>query len=489
MSTESVIDIYSYIGGAATAILIQSVYWLKSYYNKNKKSQDNITLISTAEEDGNNEIKNELFSRIMSYFGPEKFSDLQNSFVIVVGLGGVGSHAANMLVRSGVKRLRIIDFDQVTLSSLNRHAVATLSDVGLSKPDVVRRHFNRIVPWCEVEPVTEMFKWESADRLLEGAPDYVLDCIDDVNTKAELLAYCTQKGIRVLTSMGAGGKGDPTRMRISPLSECVKDPLATKIKWKLKKHDVSPEDVMTVYSVEKPVCNLLPLDAEQSANPAEFGAVENFRLRVMPVLGTSPAVFGQAMASYVLCSLGGCLYDAESGERLSKNVRHKMRQILTTNEKRRFGSADLDLDDDDIEFIVGQVWKTRCSVTGRRIGGSALMVLTRWDPSQPPTPYNLVLVQQNVAKLIEASPLGGRGVESISSDVVERIEKRLQWSKDVCANDWPPVDNPVVTQALDIKQDDLEVVQNVSAQSARLLTSVSAFMVASILISRLSNIH
>ena len=94
-------------------------------------------------------------------------------------------------------------------------------------------------------------------------------------------------------------------MRISPLSECVKDPLATKIKWKLKKHDVSPEDVMTVYSVEKPVCNLLPLDAEQSANPAEFGAVENFRLRVMPVLGTSPAVFGQAMASYVLCSLGG----------------------------------------------------------------------------------------------------------------------------------------------------------------------------------------
>ena len=136
-----------------------------------------------------------------------------------------------------------------------------------------------------------------------------------------------------------------------------------------------------------------------------------------------------------------------------------------------------------------QVWKTRCSVTGRRIGGSALMVLTRWDPSQPPTPYNLVLVQQNVAKLIEASPLGGRGVESISSDVVERIEKRLQWSKDVCANDWPPVDNPVVTQALDIKQDDLEVVQNVSAQSARLLTSVSAFMVASILISRLSNIH
>lgn len=101
------------------------------------------------------------------------------------------------------------------------------------------------------------------------------------------------------------GKADPTRLRIGTLSECVKDPLASKIKWKIKKHDISPDDVMTVYSVEKPVCTLIPLTEDQAQSPEDFGAIENFRLRVLPVLGTSPAIFGQAMASYVTCSLGG----------------------------------------------------------------------------------------------------------------------------------------------------------------------------------------
>jgi tRNA threonylcarbamoyladenosine dehydratase len=83
--------------------------------------------------------------------------------------------------------------------------------------------------------------------------------------------------------------------------------LASKIKWKLKKFNVSPDDVMTVFSVEKPVKELLPLSDEQHANPGKYGAVENMRLRVIPVLGTSPAIFGQTMASFVLTQLGGNL--------------------------------------------------------------------------------------------------------------------------------------------------------------------------------------
>ena len=79
------------------------------------------------------EIKSEIYSRIDSFFGNEGFKKIQNSFVIIVGLGGVGSHAVNLLVRSGVTRIRIIDFDQVSLSSLNRHSLATLADVGKSK--------------------------------------------------------------------------------------------------------------------------------------------------------------------------------------------------------------------------------------------------------------------------------------------------------------------------------------------------------------------
>ena len=106
----------------------------------------------------------------------------------------------------------------------------------------------------------------------------------------------------------SGGKADPTKIRIGPLSDCVKDPLASKIKWKLKKFDVDAEAVMTVFSVEKPQCRLLPLTEEQAAAPQDYGAVDYLRLRVMPVLGTSPAMFGQALASYVLTQIAGIVW-------------------------------------------------------------------------------------------------------------------------------------------------------------------------------------
>lgn len=251
------------------------------------------------------EIKNELFSRVESFFGRDGLDRIKNSFVIVVGLGGVGSHCAHMLVRSGVSRLRLVDFDQVTLSSLNRNAVATMHDVGTSKASAMRQHLLNIVPWCHIEAYPEMFTMADADRLLGGQPNVVLDCIDDVNTKAELIAYCKHHNIPVFTSMGAGGKADPTRIRIAALSDCINDPLSQKIKWKLKKYNVAAEEVMTVFSVEKPVVDLLPLDEDQMNAPQEFGVVDYLRLRIMPVLGTSPSIFGQAMASYVLCQLAG----------------------------------------------------------------------------------------------------------------------------------------------------------------------------------------
>jgi tRNA threonylcarbamoyladenosine dehydratase len=172
-----------------------------------------------------------------------------------------------MVCRSGVGKLRLIDFDQVSLSSLNRHAVATLADVGTSKAQAMYKHLKSIVPWCTIEPMAEMFVMSEAERLLSGKPDLVVDCIDDVNTKAELIAYCHAHKIPVLTSMGAGGKSDPTRLRIAPITDCINDPLAHKIKWKLKQHNVPVDEIMCVYSIEKPVCGLLPLDDEQKNAP------------------------------------------------------------------------------------------------------------------------------------------------------------------------------------------------------------------------------
>mmetsp|Transcript_18416 Transcript_18416/g.34403 ORF Transcript_18416/g.34403 Transcript_18416/m.34403 type:complete len:498 (+) Transcript_18416:46-1539(+) len=431
-------DVMSFMGGVATAA--SAAFVLMNNTKPSGTSATDKVQIKTSASSYDPKIKEELTTRVKSFFGDEKFSKLEERFVVVVGLGGVGSHAANMLIRSGIRRIRLVDFDQVTLSSLNRHAVANLGDVGISKAEAMRRHFKNIVPWCEVEAVTEMFRADNAEELLGGKPDYVLDCIDDVKTKAELLAFCTKNSIQVLTSMGAGGKSDPTRLRIGTLADCVKDPLASKIRWSLKKHDVSPEAVMTVFSVEKPVVALMPLSDEQKSNPAEFGAVEHIRLRVLPVLGTSPAIFGQAMASFVLTTLADMPYTPEPGDRLSKNVKHRVRQKLNANEKRLHGSCEgLDLDEDDLEFIIQQTWGSRCSVSGHRMGGGALNVLVRWDPTKPPVPYNLVFVQPAYAAAIEASSTGGSGVESFDAETKQRIEARLQWCQDMCASAWPPL--------------------------------------------------
>jgi tRNA A37 threonylcarbamoyladenosine dehydratase len=107
-----------------------------------------------------------------------------------------------MLARSGVGSLRLIDFDQVTLSSLNRHAVATMADVGLSKAVVMKNRLNSIVPWCSIDAATEMFIADSADRLLGDSPSCVVDCIDDLNTKAQLISYCIHHKIPIITSLG-----------------------------------------------------------------------------------------------------------------------------------------------------------------------------------------------------------------------------------------------------------------------------------------------
>jgi hypothetical protein len=120
------------------------------------------------------EILAEQFTRNVQFFGAEGQAAVAAAFVVVVGLGGVGSHAAHLLLRSGVGRLRLIDFDQVTLSSLNRHAVATRADVGLPKAAVLAAHFAAILPEARVEPITAMFTADAAEALLAGSPDYVL---------------------------------------------------------------------------------------------------------------------------------------------------------------------------------------------------------------------------------------------------------------------------------------------------------------------------
>ena len=169
-------------------------------------------------------------------------SAIGHPLVIIIGLGGVGSHTANLLLRGGVRRLRLIDFDQVTLSSLNRNATAVRADVGTPKVVALREQMLRVAPSAQIEAIVALFDAAAAPRLLAGEPALVVDCIDDLTTKAALLGYCVRKGLPVLCALGAGGKGDCCAFHVGRLSEVFNDPIAASLLKRLKKQRVEGTD-------------------------------------------------------------------------------------------------------------------------------------------------------------------------------------------------------------------------------------------------------
>ncbi|TFJ82957.1 hypothetical protein NSK_005730 [Nannochloropsis salina CCMP1776] len=304
-----------------------------------------------------------------------------------------------MLVRSGVQRIRVIDFDQVTLSSLNRHAVAGLKDVGLSKAEVLKTRLMELgLPRLQIDACRALFKMETASVLLgpwketgggegeEGVlPTYVFDCIDDVQTKAELLMYAQDHHLRVISALGAGLKADPTRLCIGELDNTKNEPLAIKLRYLLRKQGRACTGITTVYSHEKPRGSLLPLTDEQEAAPSEFGILEHMRLRVLPVLGTMPALFGQAMAAFVLCELAGQSLQPVAVEGLSRNVKHRLLQHLRNRERVTFQNHDT------------------------------------WDKEKPPLIENLVLFSS--AALADKFDVEGPGM--LPNERRKRVEARL----------------------------------------------------------------
>jgi tRNA A37 threonylcarbamoyladenosine dehydratase len=397
------------------------------------------------------ELRDEQLSRHTLYFGDEGMTHILNSKVCVVGLGGVGSHTAVMLARGGVRSMRLIDFDQVTLSSLNRHACATLKDVGIPKVTCVKDVCHDLGV-TDVDARVEMYTAASGPSLIHPDDhwDLVIDCIDDVPTKAALLAYCIQHKIRVFSCMGAGGKSDVTRLHISDLRTSAKDPLASKLRQTMKRvmkginmADDSYLDDMDqltiIYSSEKSVAKLADFTEEQKQqrDKSQFGAVDGMRIRVLPVLGPMPAVMGQSLAGMALCELGKKpIPQPVTGERVSRNVRNRMFQHLQRREQLiangtlqilvpvddTLYTGPLQMDHDDIEYLMG-VWRNRCAVTSARLG--TVLEMVRWDLSQPATCGNLVLMSNHAIKAYDE-----HGRSNIPDNVLKRIEERLAACRD-----------------------------------------------------------
>ena len=348
--------------------------------------------------DYDDELILEQLARNRVFLGAEGLERLRGAFVVVVGCGGVGSHCAAALARSGVQRLRLIDFDQVTLSSLNRHAVATLADVGIPKVQCLRRRLLAIAPWVRFDLRLEKYWDEAADRLLEPwaedgpgngrKPDFVIDAIDNIDTKVSLLKYCHDHELRVISAMGAGCKSDPTRMMVGDISTTTDDGLSRATRRRLKLQGIT-QGIPTVFSTEKTgdgKAELLPLpeDEFQKGSVGDLGVLPDFRVRILPVLGTMPAVFGYTVANHVILAITGYPHDYAQIKGRDKMYDGILAAVQGSEEKilRRMTGGDVaitvglktPLTVADLAFLVEDIYKARSVVTGL----PTRLTLMRW---------------------------------------------------------------------------------------------------------------
>lgn len=309
--------------------------------------------------------------------------------MVVVGCGGVGSHATAALARSGCGRLRLIDFDQVTLSSLNRHAVAALADVGTPKVLCLQKRLEQITPWIHFDCRNQLFGEGMADEQLapwsDGQqPTYVIDAIDNIDSKVALLHYCHRKGLPVISSMGAGCKSDPTRVFVGDISASAEDPLSRTTRRKLRTLGVK-DGIPVVYSSEKTgpgKAQLLPLPEDEFAKGrvGELGVLPDFRVRILPVLGTMPAVFGLCVANHVMLKITGYPHDYVPSKARDKMYDGILAQVQGLEERvaKHCGYDPVGLripvNVDDVGYLIEEVWHGRSAVSGL----TSRLALTRW---------------------------------------------------------------------------------------------------------------
>ncbi|CAO3662717.1 unnamed protein product [Umbelopsis vinacea] len=367
----------------------------------------------------------EQLSRNIAFLGEENVQKLRKSFVIVVGAGGVGSWAALMLLRSGVERIRIIDFDQVTLSSLNRHAVATQADVGTPKVKAIEKHFKRIVPHAVIDARIELFSAENASELLEGNPDYVIDAIDNIETKVDLIQYCYEHKLPVMASMGAGAKADPTRIQIADVSNTFEDPLARSVRRKLKKRGIT-SGIPVVYSTEKPHhVKLLPLDEEKVGNADDYAALPEFRSRILPVLGTIPSMFGMALATHIILTLSNWPNFEPLAVKNREGTYAKIYKELLVREATAFNQKTVPLDIRDVAYIFEEMWLGKSILSG----ATDKPALVRWDRTKPLSYTNAVCLTREEAKQHDALPQDANLAAHYGEDIAKLVEKRFKQEK------------------------------------------------------------
>ena len=238
------------------------------------------------------------FARTQQLLGEQAMEKIKGSTVAVFGLGAVGSFATEALARSGVGNLRLIDFDRVDVSNINRQLFALHSTLGQKKADLAYERVKDIYPQCNVDIHSSFVNAQSLETLLSPDIDVVVDAIDGLNSKINLIVEARQLCLPVISSMGAGGRTDLSMIKTGDISETCVCPLARVVRQRLHRRGVY-KGIRAVYSIEKPL-NKQPFKSEDAVDALPDHG------RSRPPIGTIswvPGVFGLTIASEVITTL------------------------------------------------------------------------------------------------------------------------------------------------------------------------------------------
>ncbi|WP_313483822.1 tRNA threonylcarbamoyladenosine dehydratase [Acinetobacter variabilis] len=197
------------------------------------------------------------FAGVAKIYGNDSFHHYENSHVMVIGIGGVGSWAVEALARTGIGELTLVDMDVVAASNINRQLPAMTATLGCEKIEIMAERCRSINPHIKINLIDDYLTPENVKEILSGNPDIILDCIDDVKAKFALMLHCRFNKIPLIVSGGAGGKLDPLKIRVADLSRTEQDPMLAKLRAQLRAKGIckKPKEkfgITCVYSIDNP---------------------------------------------------------------------------------------------------------------------------------------------------------------------------------------------------------------------------------------------
>ena len=204
------------------------------------------------------------FSRFKMLVGQDNIESLKTKHVAVFGIGGVGSYAAECLVRCGIGEITLIDNDTISITNINRQLFALQSTVGKKKVDVAKQRLLDINPNCIINIIDKFYLPENADEFFECDYDYIIDAIDTVTSKIDLAKRCYENNIKLISSMGTGNKLDPTKFEVTDIFKTSTCPLCRVMRRELKDRGI--KKLKVVYSNEQPIKPIVDEKEEHKAN-------------------------------------------------------------------------------------------------------------------------------------------------------------------------------------------------------------------------------